>query len=68
MYDRAQDLAVALDLNGQGFLDSCRRIHRPAQLLGDAPERVAQLFLVGVGHGEKAVFVELGFALLEGSR
>ena len=26
------------------------RIHRAAQLVGDAPERAAQLFLVGVGH------------------
>jgi len=53
MYDRAQDLAVALDLNCQGSLDSCRRIHRPAQLVGDAPEGVAQLFLVGVGHSDE---------------
>jgi len=27
------------------------RIHRAAQLVGDAPEGIAQLFLVGVGHG-----------------
>lgn len=53
MYDRAQELAVALDLNCQGSLDRCRRIHGPAQLVGHAPARVPQLFLAGVGHFEK---------------
>lgn len=29
------------------------RVHRPAELVGDGPEGLAQYFLVGVGHGDR---------------
>lgn len=35
---------------GQHVVAEVVRIHRPAQLVRDAPEGVAQLLLVGVGH------------------
>ena len=41
---------VAQEEEGQHVVAEIVRIHRPAQLVGDAPEGVAQLFLVGVAH------------------
>ena len=42
---------IAQEEEGQHVIAEVVRVHRPAQLVGDAPKRVAQLFLVGVGHG-----------------
>lgn len=36
---------------GQHVIAEIVRVHRPAKLVRDAPERVAQLFLMGFGHG-----------------
>jgi hypothetical protein len=41
---------IAEEEEGQHVVAEIIRIHRPAQLVGDAPEGVAQLLLVGVGH------------------
>lgn len=41
---------VAQEEEGQHVVAEIVRVHRPAQLVGDAPEGVAQLFLIGVGH------------------
>ena len=41
---------VAQEEEGQHVVAEVVRIHRPAQLVGDAPEGVAQLFLIFVGH------------------
>ena len=41
---------IAQEKEGEHVVAEIIRIHRPAQLIGDAPEGVAQLFLVGVGH------------------
>jgi len=35
------------------------RLHRPAHLVGDTFEGVAQLFLIGVGHQEKVISKKL---------
>lgn len=43
---------VAQEEERQHVVPEIVRIHRPPQLVGDAPEGVAQLALVGVGHFE----------------
>ncbi len=35
---------------GEPVVAEIIRLHRPAQLVGDTFEGVAQLFLIGVGH------------------
>ena len=45
--------AVAQEEKGQHVVAEVVRIHGPAQLVGDAPEGVAQLLLVGVGHADR---------------
>jgi len=41
---------VAQEEEGQHVVAEIVRVHRPAQLVGDVPEGLAQLSLVGVGH------------------
>ena len=41
---------VAEEPEGQHVVAEVVRVHRPAQLVGDAPEGVAQLFLIRVSH------------------
>ena len=42
---------VAQEEEGQHVVAEVVRIHGPPQLVGDAPEGVAELFLVLLGHG-----------------
>ena len=46
---------VAQVEEGEHLVAEIVRIHRPAQLVGDAPESIAQLLLVGVAHQEKVI-------------
>ena len=48
---------VTQEEEGQHLVAEVVRIHGPAQLVSDAPEGLAQLFLVGIGHGKSAVGV-----------
>ena len=41
---------VAQEEEGKHVVAEVVRIHGPAQLVGDAPEGVAQLFSIGIGH------------------
>jgi hypothetical protein len=41
---------IAQEEEGQHVVAEVVHIHRPAQLVGDAPKGVAQLLLVGAGH------------------
>ncbi len=48
---------VAQEQEGQHVIAEIVRIHRAAQLVGDAPEDIAQLFLVLFGHARVIFFV-----------
>ena len=42
---------VTQEQKGQHVIAEIVRVHRPAQLIGNAPQGVAQLFLIVFGHG-----------------
>jgi len=55
---------VAQEQKGEHVVAEVVRVHRPAQLVGDRPEGVAELLLAGVAHG----VVGAGLALQAESR
>ena len=47
---------VAKEQESQHIVAEIIRVHRPAQLVGDAPEGLAQLFLVVTTHWTRLLF------------
>ena len=57
---------IAQEEVGQHVVAEVIRIHGPAQLVGDAPEGIAQLFLVGVGHNQNLRLVpDIAFVIFD---